>query len=88
MIGRILLDDRNIERVSFQFVRHNGRNETILRMMREEQETLARITERSARVGTRLPGVGAGMRARGRAGDGLGEDGLGLAPAGPRAGPA
>jgi poly-gamma-glutamate synthesis protein (capsule biosynthesis protein) len=54
MTGRIVLDDRNIERVSFQFVRHNERNETILRAMKDEQETLGRITERSARVGARL----------------------------------
>ena len=54
MMARVSLEERGIERVSFRFVRHNDRNETVLCAMKDEQETLARITERSARFGTRI----------------------------------
>ena len=59
MIARVTLDDRRIENVSFQFVRHNERNETVLRAMKEEPEMLAKIAERSARFGTRIAADGA-----------------------------
>jgi len=54
MMVRVALEERRIARVSFQFVRHNERNETLLRTMREEPEMFAKIAERSARSGTRL----------------------------------
>lgn len=54
MIGRIAFDDRSIARVSFQFVRHNEKNETLLRSVREEKEAFAKLAERSARLNTRL----------------------------------
>lgn len=54
MLVRVTLEDRAIEEVAFQFVRHNEQNETLLRTMKEEPEMLARITERSARLGTRI----------------------------------
>lgn len=54
MIGRVTLEDRDIERVSFQFVRHNHRNETVLCAIKDEHDTLAKLAERSARHGARL----------------------------------
>ena len=45
---------RGVERASFQFVRHNDRNETVLCAMRDEGETLAKIGKRSAAFSTRL----------------------------------
>lgn len=54
MLGRIAFDDRSIARVSFQFVRHNEHNETLLRPVREEKEVFSKLAERSARMNTRL----------------------------------
>lgn len=54
MMVRVTLEERRIDNVSFQFVRHNEQNETLLRPMEEEPEMLAKIAERSARFGTRL----------------------------------
>lgn len=54
MMARVTLDDRRIDQVSFRFVRHNERNETLLRSMKDESEMLAKISERSARFGTRI----------------------------------
>jgi len=54
MIARLTLEDRDIEKVAFQFVRHNDRNETVLCTMRNEQDALANIAERSARFGARI----------------------------------
>lgn len=58
MMARIMLDERRIDQVSFQFVRHNERNETLLRTMEEEPEMFAKIAERSARFRTRLASDG------------------------------
>jgi poly-gamma-glutamate synthesis protein (capsule biosynthesis protein) len=54
MMVRVTLGERRIDNVSFQFVRHNEQNETLLRTMEDEPEMLAKISERSARFGTRL----------------------------------
>lgn len=54
MIVRATLEEAKLENVSFQFVRHNDRNETFLRTMKEEPDMLAKIVERSARFGTRI----------------------------------
>ena len=54
MLARVTWDERRIERVSFRFVRHNDRNETVLCAMKDEPEMLARIGERSARFAARL----------------------------------
>lgn len=54
MLARVTLEERSIERASFQFVRHNERNETVLCAMRDEGETLAKISKRSARFETRV----------------------------------
>lgn len=58
MMARIALDDRRIDQVSFQFVRHNERNETLLRTMEEEPAMFAKIGERSTRFRTRLASDG------------------------------
>jgi len=54
MMARVTFDGREIERVAFRFVRHDERNETVPCAMGHEQEMLAKITERSARFGTRI----------------------------------
>lgn len=54
MLARVVLEDRRVEKASFQFVRHNDRNETLLRAVKDEPDMLAQIAERSARFGTRL----------------------------------
>jgi poly-gamma-glutamate synthesis protein (capsule biosynthesis protein) len=54
MLARIVLNGRAIDRVSFRFVRHNEANESVLRAPAEEAAALAEITERSARLGTRI----------------------------------
>lgn len=54
MMARVTLEERRIENVSFQFVRHNEQNETLLRAMKDEPEMLGKISDRSARFGARL----------------------------------
>jgi poly-gamma-glutamate synthesis protein (capsule biosynthesis protein) len=51
MLTRLAFDDRRLDAVSFQFVRHNERNETLLRPVQEEAEMLTKIKEGSARFG-------------------------------------
>jgi poly-gamma-glutamate synthesis protein (capsule biosynthesis protein) len=54
MLARVMLENGRIERVSFRFVRHNDRNETVLCAMRDEAETLEKIASRSKQFATRL----------------------------------
>lgn len=54
MMARVTFEERGIECASFRFVRHNERNETVLCAMQDERESLAKITDRSARFGTRI----------------------------------
>ena len=54
MLARLTLEERAIGRASFQFVRHNDRNESVLCAMRDEGETLEKIRQRSARFATRI----------------------------------
>jgi poly-gamma-glutamate synthesis protein (capsule biosynthesis protein) len=54
LLARVLLEERAIKRVALSFVRHNDRNETLLRAPGEEPEALRDLTERSARLGTRI----------------------------------
>jgi poly-gamma-glutamate capsule biosynthesis protein CapA/YwtB (metallophosphatase superfamily) len=51
---RAAVDRRGIEAATFQFVRHNDRNETVACAMDKEADELAYIVERSARFGTKL----------------------------------
>jgi poly-gamma-glutamate capsule biosynthesis protein CapA/YwtB (metallophosphatase superfamily) len=54
MMAQVTLDGRRIERAAFRFVRHNDRNETVLRAMRDEQDMAAKIGQRSAPFNTRI----------------------------------
>lgn len=54
IVARIDLDDRSIRRVALQFVRHNERNETLLKTPQEEPEALRDLVERSAPFKTRI----------------------------------
>jgi poly-gamma-glutamate synthesis protein (capsule biosynthesis protein) len=54
MLARVTTGERGVERASFQFVRHNDRNETVLCAMRDEGEMLAKIGKRSAPFSTRV----------------------------------
>jgi poly-gamma-glutamate synthesis protein (capsule biosynthesis protein) len=54
LLARVLLEERTIKRVALRFVRHNDRNETLLRAPGEEPEALRDLTERSAPFGTRI----------------------------------
>jgi poly-gamma-glutamate synthesis protein (capsule biosynthesis protein) len=54
LLARVLLEERAIKRVALRFVRHNERNETVLRAPGEEPEALRDLTERSTRFGTRI----------------------------------
>ena len=54
LLARVLLEERAIKRVALSFVRHNDRNETLLRAPAEEPEALRDLTERSAQFGTRI----------------------------------
>lgn len=58
MMARVELEEHTVEEVSFQFVRHNDNNETLLRLASEESETLEKIAERSEKFGTRLTDQG------------------------------
>ena len=54
LLARLTVEDRAVRRVALQFVRHNDRNETLLRSPAEEPEALRDFTERSAPFGTRI----------------------------------
>ena len=54
MLAQVTLTGRNVERASFRFVRHNDRNETIFRAMRDEQDMAEKIGKRSAPFNTRI----------------------------------
>jgi len=54
MMAQVTLAGRDIERAAFRFVRHNDRNETVLRAMRDEQDMVAKIGQRSAPFRTRI----------------------------------
>jgi poly-gamma-glutamate synthesis protein (capsule biosynthesis protein) len=54
MMARIDMEDREIRRVRLSFVRHNQRNETLLKTPQEEPEALRELTDRSAPFQTRI----------------------------------
>jgi poly-gamma-glutamate synthesis protein (capsule biosynthesis protein) len=54
LLARVVLEERSIRRIALRFVRHNDRNETLLRSPGEEPEALRDLTERSAPLGTRI----------------------------------
>jgi poly-gamma-glutamate synthesis protein (capsule biosynthesis protein) len=54
LLARVVLEERSIRRIALRFVRHNDRNETLLRTPGEEPEALRDLIERSAPFGTRI----------------------------------
>lgn len=54
MMAQVGLNGRNVERAAFRFVRHNERNETVFRAMRDEQDMLTKLAQRSAPFNTRI----------------------------------
>jgi poly-gamma-glutamate synthesis protein (capsule biosynthesis protein) len=54
LVARVMVEDRAVKRIALQFVRHNDRNETLLRAPAEEPEAMRDFTERSAQFGTRI----------------------------------
>jgi len=58
MLAIVALDGRAVQRAAFRFVRHNDANETVLCALKDEQATLADISKRSARFGTKIAAEG------------------------------
>ncbi|HWB48682.1 MAG TPA: CapA family protein [Stellaceae bacterium] len=54
MMAEIEVAPREVSEANFRFVRHNDANETVLCPLADEGETLARLTDRASRAGTRL----------------------------------
>ena len=47
MLARITVDDKKVKGATFQFVRHNDQNESVLCTLADEQATLIEIAEAS-----------------------------------------
>ena len=62
MMARVETEQSCVAAASFQFIRHNDANETVIRPPADEGATLARISERSARLGAELEISGAAVR--------------------------
>jgi hypothetical protein len=54
MMAQIEVAPCDVTQASFRFVRHNDANETVLCPLAAEQATLARLSDRASRTGTRL----------------------------------
>jgi len=54
LLARLQVEGRNVTRLALNFVRHNERNETLLKSPGEESEALRDLIERSAPFGTRI----------------------------------
>jgi hypothetical protein len=54
MMARVRVDGKTIKHATFQFVRHNDANESVLCALTNEQATLEDITARSAKFGSKL----------------------------------
>ena len=54
LLARVVLEERAIRRATLRFVRHNDRNETLLRSPEEEPAALRDLVERSTPFGTRI----------------------------------
>jgi hypothetical protein len=54
LVARVTVEERSVRRVALQFVRHNDRNETLLRAPAEEPGAWRDFAERSAQFGTRI----------------------------------
>jgi poly-gamma-glutamate capsule biosynthesis protein CapA/YwtB (metallophosphatase superfamily) len=62
MMARVEIGAGRVGDASFRFVRHNDANETVICPLADESATLARISERSARYGTKLEATGDAVR--------------------------
>jgi poly-gamma-glutamate synthesis protein (capsule biosynthesis protein) len=62
MMARVCARKGGVESATFQFVRHNDRNETYLCRLADEAEALAEITKASTPLGTRLTPDGEQVR--------------------------
>jgi poly-gamma-glutamate capsule biosynthesis protein CapA/YwtB (metallophosphatase superfamily) len=62
MMARIGASPRGVEAATFQFARHNDRNETVLCRLADEAEALGEVTKASAAYGTRLTPEGDEVR--------------------------
>jgi len=62
MMARVEAEHGRVAGASFQFIRHNDRNETVICPSASEGDTLARIGQRSARFGTKLENLGEAVR--------------------------
>lgn len=58
LLARVELEGSGVRRVALRFVRHNERNETLLRSPEEEPAALSDLVARSASVGTRIEAEG------------------------------
>ncbi len=58
MMAQAAFEGGALQRTSFQFVRHNAGNETVVCELADEKEMLADLTTRSAALGARLPAQG------------------------------
>ena len=58
MLATVALDGHAVQRAAFRFVRHNDANETVLCALKDEQATLADISKRSVRFGTKIAADG------------------------------
>ena len=65
MMARITAGKGGVESASFQFVRHNDRNETYLCRLADEAEALDEVTKASKLLGTRLMPEGDQVRVEG-----------------------
>ena len=54
MMARLKFDGKALNSATFQFVRHNAANESVLCTLAQEQATFEDIRQRSAEFGTHL----------------------------------
>jgi len=59
LFARIRIEGREVKRVALNFVRHNERNETLIKSPADEPEALRDLVERSQRFATRISVEGA-----------------------------
>ena len=58
LMGKVKIDGRNVTGASFQFVRHNNKNETILKSLKSEKAEFDNMRAKSQRLGTILKARG------------------------------
>ena len=58
MLARITVDNKTVKGATFQFVRHNDQNESVLCKLTDEQETFNEIADGSKPYGVQLSAKG------------------------------